>query len=335
MELTAFLQHCDTLRHGGKPVAPDAWPRVIVLVGDDGVQRKKGVASVAALHPDFDHQTYRYDLRSDATEAWLNECYTFPMGAVGKLVHLRVDTAWVKANKDTVKSYLASPSETAALVLEADKLGKRELKHFDADGVVTVTCDPPEAASLVSWVLSAAKARGKGIARPAAELLVERAAGKTTAIDTQLEKLALHAGANKEITVEDVLSLTQDDRTYDTFTLVGTILKGDVAAALRMYHGMLEHGGDISPVIGALAWKLRELINVRMLLDSGMPEGQVAAAMKIQAYRMKYIRRELGGRSAEQLSALHRILLETEENVKTGMMSAVRAGEWMIVRMAA
>ncbi len=181
---------------------------------------------------------------------------------------------------------------------------------------------PPvwDGAGQIERVESAARARGLTLAPAAAEALAEAIGSDGMRLASELEKLALHAGSDAgPITAEAVAALIGGQVT-SSLAVGDALLAQHPAEAIALVEALLEVGEPALRIVAALASQIRGWLWVCLLERSG--EQDVAVIAKAAGIgnpkRIYVMRKQIRGRSPEQLLALLRRLLDVEAALKRG-----------------
>lgn len=181
---------------------------------------------------------------------------------------------------------------------------------------------PPiwDGAGQIERVESAARDRGLALAPGAAEALAEAIGSDGLRLASELEKLALHAGsAAGPITAEAVAALIGGQVT-SSLAVGDALLAQHPAEAIALVEALLENNEPALRIVAALASQIRGWLWVCLLERSG--EQDVAVIAKAAGIgnpkRIYIMRKQIRGRSPEQLLALLRRLLDVEAALKRG-----------------
>ena len=181
---------------------------------------------------------------------------------------------------------------------------------------------PPvwDGAGQIERVESAARARGLTLAPGAAEALAEAIGSDGMRLASELEKLALHAGsAAGPITAESVAALIGGQVT-SSLAVGDALLAQRPAEAIALVEALLAANEPALRIVAALASQIRGWLWVCLLERSG--EQDVAVIAKAAGIgnpkRIYVMRKQIRGRSPDQLLALLRRLLDVEAALKRG-----------------
>ena len=255
---------------------------VYVLYGDDTFLRdchRKEITSLVVGDADPQVCVTTFDASAELADV-LDELRTLPLLAPRRLVVVRDADDFVKANRERLERFLQSPPASATLLLIVNAWSRttRLARLVNKIGQA-FDCSAPERGDLARWLARAAAERDKKIAPDAAELLAGWVGGDLSALDGEMEKLALYAGDRPAITLDDVCAVVTASAGPAAFDLTNPITDGDPAAALKALGGMLQIRGDEFKTLGMIAWHLRRSLMAKELVASGTPARQAVPRM--------------------------------------------------------
>ncbi len=204
----------------------------------------------------------------------------------------------------------------------------------DTPEVVIIRFAPTGPDSVLRWARRRAREAGVEFSPGTLESLLERVGYDRRLIDLELEKLALYAGPER-VTREDIRQLVVETVPVSAFDLLGLVVEGDGARAVKLIRQLRREGENPQNIIGALAWSLRAL---RLLqtqsLRAELTEVQQATGLYPgQIRQLLPLARQLGIRRTEQ--ALND-LLELDWQAKTGQVDPWLGLElWLVTQTAA
>lgn len=244
--------------------------------------------------------------------------------------------------RENLKNLLAQvpPSTLLLLVEHKPLLDERDRKkgkqHWlekwaaGQGGKVQVKAFPaPKGAALNGWIQEQAKRCSGQISPPAAALLAGLTGGDLRLAAQELDKLLAYVDWKRPVEPEDVEAITPDSSPGDIFVLVDALGGRDARRALAMLHRLLE-SEDAFMIFGMVIRQFRLLLLTREILDQG---GRVEDVVR-RAGMAPFVAEKLAPQARRfTLPALERIyhrLLEVDEAVKTGQMSAELALDTLV-----
>ncbi|HNY66335.1 MAG TPA: DNA polymerase III subunit delta [Deltaproteobacteria bacterium] len=236
-------------------------------------------------------------------------CNTMPFLADRRLVVVRNAHKLPAGDVERLKGYLADPcpSTTLILTLEGVKDEKKFLKGLPPLEVVRF--DALKGKDTIDWIVSRARACGKGIDRAAASLLADATAGNAWFIASEIEKLSLYVGDRPAIDSKDVEHLVMRSLEPPVFAFLDSLFDRKKDVAIRLceleWSGMTELE-VISRIEKNITQHYQVLVENRKNLQGLSP----------------YVEKKILGRrslwNAQQLSALLGEIRKVEHGIKSG-----------------
>jgi DNA polymerase-3 subunit delta len=197
-----------------------------------------------------------------------------------------------------------------------------------------VACDPLEERALPAWVEERCAARGHAVDRETAELLAAVAGPRLSDLDDAIERLSLYVGVGAAIGEEAVGVCIARVRAADTWSLVDAVGARDLASALRTLADAYDPRERGLPLLGALAWSVRQLARFQASREAGASVDD--AARRAGAYN-PYRARELATKARavrpREVERWLLVLAETDLALKSSRRSPDAVLEEMLTRL--
>lgn len=326
----------------GKPVA------AILLLGDEPYLRdecRKHLIERFVPAAARDWALSRYSAARGETSSALEQAQTLPMLAPQQVVFLEDLEALEKLgekNRDAavedLQSYFGNPAPFTVLVLEATGLDQRmKLAKLLTEQTLVVDVglgenqDQRESAA-AALARSLAKEQGIEFENGAAEDLAEAVAADLMRLKTEINKLATYAGRRKRISRQDVAAMVLSEKTTTVWELTDALAAGNGKVALEFLDRLLRDGEEPLPMLGALAWMYRKLIEASEV--KGVSNGYQAA----RVLGMRPEQAELALRAARkipksQLLAGLSALQRADDRLKRGGEDARAIMEFLLTEL--
>lgn len=214
-------------------------------------------------------------------------CNTMPFASPVRLVYVRNAEKLKKADAEQLISYLASPSPTTVLALEAEKLAKNTRLYKAVAGVgakAVIDCAPPKSWELPKQVRAMATGHGIVLTEGAASALVELVGENTVHLDNELKKIALAHNGGDPVAEREVRSLVARTSEVKPWDFTAAFAERNLPKCLSLL-GKME-GTSPHVLIAMCTTRIRELICAQSMARRGNPRG-VAAALKVPDWRVK------------------------------------------------
>lgn len=188
--------------------------------------------------------------------------------------------AWKAGDLEPLERAIADMSPDTVLVLIArGKVQARLAKAVQkAEGDVRAY-EAPKPWEMHRWVMERAKEEGLTLDSDAAKALVASVGGGQQRLAREVEKLGIAAHPSGALSTAEIEELTHAEAGRHVYDLADAIVAGDGRAALAIAEQLLgrdEHGSKLSY---SIVRRLREVHTASSLLEQGLPEQKVTAAL--------------------------------------------------------
>jgi DNA polymerase-3 subunit delta len=287
----------------------------------------------------------RYSADRGETQAALDQAQTMAMLSPVQVVFLEEAEAIEKLgekNRDAaveqLGAYLEDPAPFTVLVVEATGLDQRmKLGKLLAEKTLVVECGLGEnagerQAAAVALARAIAKEEGVEFEKGAAEDLAEFVAADLMRLKTEIAKLATYAAERKLIRRQDVSALVISEKTTTVWELADMLASRQGKKALEFLDRLLRDGEEPLPMLGAMAWMYRKLIEASEV--KGVTNGWQAA----RALGMRPEQAELALQNARKISKGRllsglRALQKADDRLKRGGEDARAVMEFLVTEL--
>lgn len=325
---------------------------VWLLVGEERLLRDQVLAAItkAALAgglPEFNHD--KFTAGEASVEKILGATRTVPMMAKMRVVTVRGLERWDASAGtgdaedegkalpplDRIAEYAKEPIDGTCLVLVANKLdGRRKLVALAKKAGFVVDCKEVDGKLLPGWITARAKAKGHAIERDVAELIAEIAGPDLSYLDDVLERLSLYVGKGAPITEEAVGVNVTRVRLADTWKLVDAASTKDLGRVLALFADVYDPRDRGLPLVGALAWSIRQLLKLEAALAAGAHIDEAARRAGIYpAFRAREHQQKLKNFRPRELERWLVVIQETDLALKSSRRAADAILEEMFTRL--
>ncbi len=174
---------------------------------------------------------------------------------------------------------LIARAKAPAKLVQAVKAAKGEIHEFEA----------PRARDMPRLLVADAKRLGFRLDPAAARMLVDRMGANPQRLANELERLALWAGADGAVGVDDLSAMVADTSEAAVWALSDALLERDAAAALRIAERLIAQGENVTGLIYGLASRLRKACAAAAMLEEGMAPKQVESSLGMHPYAAKQL----------------------------------------------
>ena len=287
----------------------------------------------------------RYSAERGETQAAADQAQTLPMLSPQQVVFLEAVEAIEKLGESSreeavaqLEAYLENPAPFTVLVVEASGLDQRmKLGKLLAEKTLVVEVglgeNPGERqAAAVALARAIAKEEGAEFEKGAAEDLAEFVAADLMRLKTEIDKLVTYAAERKLIRRQDVSALVISEKTTTVWELADMLASRQPNKALEFLDRLLRQGEEPLPMLGAMTWMYRKLIEASEV--KGVTNGWQAA----RALGMRPEQAELALRNARKISKPRlldglRALQKADDRLKRGGDGARAVMEFLVTEL--
>lgn len=222
------------------------------------------------------------DARIDDPDAVAAALSTLTFGTGTRYVLVDGVEAWKAGQLEPLERELAAPPPDTVLVLIArGKPQARLAKAIAGAGGEQREYSAPKPWELPRWAAERAQEEGLRLDKEAARALVGIVGTSQQRLSREIEKLAIMAHPTTQLNAEQVERLAAGDAGAKAYDIADALVEGDLEATLRLTEEVVERGEAPGRLIYPMLNRLREVLGAAELIESGMPEGEVAKAMRL------------------------------------------------------
>ncbi len=328
---------------------------VYVVAGEERLLRDRVVgelraASLAGGVAEFNED--RFTAGEADASAVISAARTVPMMARRRFVLVRGAERWDDGTSpappgrgrsvdtalspfDRLAEYALAPVDSTCLVIVASKIdGRRKLTLLARKQGFLVACDPIDARALPGWIADRFASKGHPVDRDVCELLAALLGPDLSPAADAIERLSLYVGAGAAIEEADVSACVARIRMADTWALVDAVGARDLGRAMRTLADAYDPRERGLPLLGALAWSVRQLARYQAAAQSGAsPEDAARAAGVFQPYRARELSTKARAVRSKEVERWLLILAETDLALKSSRRAADTVLEEMLTRL--
>ncbi len=226
----------------------------------------------------------KYDLDIDFFKEVIDDCQTISLFSNKKLII--VDNPFTELSKEDenlLEKYINSPNLDTILILRCSKLDER--KKIIKLLMKKVTVKEFNNTNLIEKVKNMFD--DFDIKNDTINLLIERVGSDLNLLHNEIEKIKIYKDNDKNITKEDIISLTHKNIDLDVFKLIDNIVNHDKEKSLELYNELLKNGSEPIAIIVMLANQFRIMYQAKELIKKGYTEKDIASTINIHPYRVK------------------------------------------------
>ncbi|PIQ97865.1 MAG: DNA polymerase III subunit delta [Nitrospinae bacterium CG11_big_fil_rev_8_21_14_0_20_56_8] len=231
-----------------------------------------------------------FEARDTSVADWIGSSKTLSFFGGTKLVVVRDlhEKTLEPEEADRLVEYAQSPGPDACLVITAEKVDKKRKWVKSLVAIPgAVECAAPHEGALLPWLQKRARETGYQLAPEAARLMMERIGPRPGILARELDKVLTFAGANRNVTEEDVAGLVGEIRLENAFGLTDALKRKNPEQALKLLHNQLEHGEEPIRILGLIAWQFRVIWEVKFYHEQGLAAPRIAERMGAKPFMVE------------------------------------------------
>ncbi len=294
---------------------------IYYLFGEDSYSINTTVANIEKfiqpfISSEFDRENFYGENQTFSNIVSLAS--TFPFGSEKKLIIFK-QTDKVKDKKE-LTAYAKSPAEFTVLVCIHDgTISSADSEPFKtlAQNGYLFEAKELKGGALIEWLISVVEKNGKSITGENAQLLTDIAGENRNTLESQIEKIFLYLGENKEITIESIRGLSTSLKEYTIFDLQNAIGKKNKTNALKIVFNLLKNGMEPIQIIAMLNKYFTGLARLNELTALKTNEYQIARILSTHPFYLKDYHNARKIYSDKQLADAFAALLKADLSVKT------------------
>lgn len=322
---------------------------VYVVVGEERVLRDRVIAALreAALGGGLaDFNEDKFTAGETDVDKVLSAARTVPMMANRRFCLVRSVERWDTAASgdegegsrqtpmEKLAQYTDDPIPTTCLVLVATALdGRRKLMSLAKKKQLVVSCDALDDRALGEFIMKAFADKGHKVGHDIADLLAQLAGPELGHVTDVVERLSLYVGKNGDITEDAVATCVARVRLADTWSLVDAVSARDLGKAMRLFADVYDPKDRGLPMLGALAWSVRQLARVASGIESGQTPDEAARTAGVPPFRARDIATKAKTWRSRELERWLQVLKETDLALKSSRRPADVILEDMLTRL--
>ncbi len=296
-----------------------------------------------------DFNETRLDGRQHSMETVLNTARTPPVLDPYRLTLVH-DAPYFKAEKKEsspegrrkdpdaalLEEFIRERIPFSCLIFTCDDVDlRRSINRLIAQHGLVLECKPLQGRELTSWIEQRIRRLGKTMTRDAVQVLVDTVGDDLRLLRQELMKIAAYAGEKPTIDREDVLAVASRTVENNIFSLIDQLGRKNRQQALRTLGDMLMMNEPPVRILFMIIQQMRLLLDCRQLLAEGIGRGELAGLLNMNPYRVQKALDHLPTFSEEDLERILTVLLQADEDMKSGQGSPRLILETVLIRMSA
>lgn len=285
-----------------------------------------------ALQPEEDAMNYaHYEGKGISEGEVIDLAETMPFFAEYRVIVLE-DTGFFKNATDKLPEYMKSLPEYLVMIFVESEVDKRNkmYKAVQKAGRVAEFSTQKED-TLLTWIARLLGNVNKRITKADAQYLLSRTGTDMSNIAGEVEKLICYTLERDIVTREDIDAICTEQIENRIFEMIRAVTEQNQEKALELYYDLLSLKEPPMRILFLLARQYNQLLQVKELMEHGNGQQEIAGKMKLQSFIVKNYINYAKRYTKDELMRMVTACTETEEAVKTGLLTDVLSVELLIV----
>lgn len=244
------------------------------------------------------------------------------------------DTGLFKSGGEQLAQYLEEPCETAVFIFcESDVDERSKLYKIVAQNGLACQIDFQTRETLQGVIGSFLKKEHKRISVETAGLILDKTGTDMAMLRSELEKLISYCYDRDVITDEDVNAICSENVEDRIFDMIDSISEKNASKTMSMYYDLLTLKEPPIKLLSLIERQYNQLLQVRLLRDSGDTKDNIAKKMSISSYFIGKYMAQASKYSAGELKKILNSCVQTDEDIKTGHINDVLGVETLLLSL--
>jgi DNA polymerase-3 subunit delta len=243
---------------------------------------------------------------------------TFPMLSKRRVVLVRNTEKFKEAEQEALLDSLKNLSPKAMIIFHAEELDHRR-KFYRAMRERSCVAEFPKlkGTALERWAEAFVLKHGYRASPSGIKKILDLAGTDLQSLASELEKLLLYAGADKDISNKVIEDLVRSSRQHGIFELIGAVGRRDRIGALRSLTSLLETGEHPLVIVTMMARHCRQMLIARELMLQGKRGADIARAAQIPAFILEQFQRQARTADFAALKEMYIRLADIDRKLKS------------------
>jgi DNA polymerase-3 subunit delta len=257
---------------------------------------------------------------------------SFPLFTERRLVVLKRFEDLLAAGKDLVLERALKIPDSIVFVVESSEdkpstVRSKKMKQAADEHGISFEFKHLTEQETLARVEGRFKKEGLRIEREALELMIDSVGNGMSDLINEVEKITLHAGEDKLITLDDVKDIIGRYRTESLFDILGYLTCGDdVHLAIRKINRLIDAGEAPVYILAMLLKRTVQLLQVRMLQEESgtrtLTSKALAGKLRRSVFFAEMLQRQAAEFDGQDLDILLKNLRWADLKLKTSAIDA-------------
>ena len=221
-----------------------------------------------------------FDARESAPEAVAGALAALTFATGTRYLLADAVQSWKAGDLEPLERGIADmPPDTVLVLIARGKVQARLSKAVQKAGGEVRMYESPKPWEMHRWAAERAKEEGLRLDSAASKALVASVGTGQQRLAREIEKLAIAAYPDTTLSAEDIEQLAPSESSRHVYDLADALVAGDGRTAQAIGEQLIARGEPGSKQAYAIVRRLREVHAAASLLEQGLPDQKIAAAI--------------------------------------------------------
>jgi DNA polymerase III subunit delta len=294
---------------------------IYIILGPDQYQRRLAVNLLKKKALGSDNGAFDYAefcAGEDPIDEIIKSANTYPMLSPKRVALVSSAEDLTDSDQDALINALKNFSSRGMLILIAEELDHRKkfYRTMKDSGCIAEFANL-KGIALERWAEAYVQREGHQISSAGLKKILDLAGSDLQGLSTELEKLFLFAGKQKNIPDSAIDDLVRSSRQHKIFELLDAMSARDKNGALRMLDNLLSAGESPIGIVAMMARQCRQLLSAKDCLAQKMDARDIAAKLQVLPFLLDKFMRQVRSADAESLKRTYIRLAEADRRLKS------------------
>lgn len=209
---------------------------------------------------------------------------------------------WGKNQAATVsEALIAAPDETTVVLIARGKVPASIESAVKKVGGEFLGYEAPEGAQIPVHLIEGARARGFELTPEAARFMIARMGESLPRLSSELDRLALWAGPEGSVDIEDLEEMVADTSETSNFALGDALISGGRADAIAVAEKLLAQGATAGSTVYSTTTSIRRAHKALVQLENGVDPSQLERQLGVPPFIARRLLNSLSGTSVDEV----------------------------------
>ena len=226
-------------------------------------------------------------------------------------------------NLQLLKTYLQSPMDDTLLIINASGIkvnDKLEITKAIEKASTIYTTNGISEVEFTGWIKRECEVEKVGIDQRAVSLYYKACGNDLEMAKNEIDKAINYVGKNGQITEQVARTLIGQNGLTDVFALTNAIIEQNKEKAYSVYLELTRYEKDVSALIGLITKTLKDNLLVKLYVEEGLDQNQVASIMKVSPNRAYYMIKNANEFQMEVIKLYISRLANLDYKIKSGQV---------------